>query len=102
MYAGNEERLRELRELSVSRRSDSPTDAMVALFEATRIVNEEIGDLSAAAMRSADVRERLKRWVDALADIALKVAEQSHALTYTISVGLPAGVSVGLTWQAGE
>jgi hypothetical protein len=81
-------------------RFESVDDAMAALAEATAIVNEELGEGKRSGVYPrADTRKRLSRHISLLGDLAASIARQFGAASYTISVGLPAGVSVGITWE---
>lgn len=71
----------------------SRDDAFGALGEATARVNAKLSG------PSADIGEKLRRWIKRLWELASKIAEAVEAVTFTISVG--AGVSVGMTWEAG-
>ena len=42
---------------------------------------------------------RLRRWLNRLQKLAAKAADEVEAVTFTVSVGIPAGASVSLTWQ---
>ena len=75
--------------------------AMATLAQATALVNEELGAThTLGAEPSADTPKRLARYIGLLGDLAASIARQFGALSYSISVGLPAGVSVGITWAS--
>jgi len=110
---------RRLQELSQTRFSD-PADGLAALLEAAGAVNEALAaesdettlrgveargetlslyHIQPSFLRSSDVRERLRRWIEKLRQIAKSIAEQFQALSYSVSVSIPGGVSVGVSWS---
>jgi hypothetical protein len=92
---------------------------LAALAEATGVINEALvvqsraGDdvirgmesrgggatIGASVLRSQATQERLSRWIEKLRQLAKAVAEQFAALSYSISVSFPGGVSVGVSWS---
>ena len=46
-----------------------------------------------------DLIEKLRKWLDQLRRALAQLADVLSALSYTISVGAPSGVSVSLTFQ---
>jgi len=74
---------------------------MAALAQMTAVINAE---LSGATADGTDALapatgERLERWIERLRAVAEEVVHQFGALSYSITVGLPAGVSVTVTWS---
>jgi hypothetical protein len=68
-----------------------PGEAMGALAEAVAAINREM-------VGEAD-GERIGRLVTGLYGAAVSVAAQSGASGFSISVGLPLGVSVNVEWE---
>jgi len=74
---------------------------MAALAQMTAVINAELSCTTAAgtdALAPA-TGERLERWIERLRAVAEEVVHQFGALSYSITVGLPAGVSVTVTWS---
>jgi hypothetical protein len=105
---------RRLDQLAQTRYTDSAS-ALAALAEATGLVNEALAadpddmtvrgvvmesdlTITAGLLRSDDLRDRLRRWIEKLREAARVVARQFSALSYSVSVSFPGGVSVGVTW----
>jgi hypothetical protein len=84
-----------------SRGISSSASAMAALAQMTAVINAELSGTTAAgtdALAPA-TGERLERWIERLRAVAEEVVHQFGALSYSITVGLPAGVSVTVTWS---
>jgi len=74
---------------------------MAALAQMTAVIIAELSGTTAAgtdALAPA-TGERLERWIERLRAVAEEVVHQFGALSYSITVGLPAGVSVTVTWS---
>jgi hypothetical protein len=69
-----------------------PGEAMGALAEAVAAINREMVGEPADGIR-------IRRLVARLHGAAASVAAQSGASGFSISVGLPFGVSVGVEWE---
>lgn len=74
---------------------------MAALAQMTAVINAELADTTVAGtdLVAGDTGERLERWIERLRAVAEKVVDEFGALSYSITVGLPAGVSVTVTWS---
>ncbi|HEX6762749.1 MAG TPA: hypothetical protein VF094_08120 [Gaiellaceae bacterium] len=78
----------------------SPASAVAALVEATALVNGGLGPSPTdRAVVAAAEGDRLERWIDRLKAIAERVVDEFGALGYSITVGMPVGVSVTVSWQ---
>jgi hypothetical protein len=107
---------KKLETLTNTKFADAP-DALAALAEATGVVNAalEASEPGAVAglqgqgefdvkvysywsLPGGDTRERLRRWIEKLKEIVKSIAEQFAALSYSVSVSIPGGVSVGVSW----
>lgn len=74
-------------------------EAIAALAEMTYTINKELGGDDAQTLTAEDRGERLRKWVERLAKIAKQIAEKFGALSFSITVGFPAGVSVTVTFS---
>lgn len=97
MYEDPDDRLSMLAE----ERFSSESDALAALLEATAIVNASLAEIGSdpAALAESENKERVRRWIQRLHELARRVADEFGAATYEVSVGLPGGVSVSVTWS---
>lgn len=81
-------------------------DGLAELAVATAMINKELenssGQITAGAFDGDAIRERLRRWIEKLREIAEAVARQFDALSYSVSVSLPGGVSAGISWSGPE
>jgi hypothetical protein len=92
-------------------------DGLAALAEASAAINEALAleavpyagraeerplVVTNLIFQQRETRERLRRWIAKLKQIADAVARQSAGLSYSISVGIPGGVSVGVAWATPE
>jgi hypothetical protein len=103
--------------LAGARFADAP-DALAALAEATGAINAALEESEPGAVAGlqrqdelgvkiysywslpgGDTRERLRRWIEKLRGIVKSIAEQFAALSYSVSVSIPGGVSVGVSWS---
>ena len=92
---------------SVTGRSyESEGDALAAIAEATAIINREIeaeyaraGAPGAEGFARGDFGERLRKWIEKLSQLVKQVAKQFAALSYSITVSVPLGVSVTIGWS---
>jgi hypothetical protein len=79
----------------------SSAGAMAALAQMTAVINAEIAGTTVAGTDAlaGDTGERLERWIERLRAVAERVVHDFGALGYSITVGLPAGVSVTVSWS---
>jgi hypothetical protein len=96
--AGSDERI----DLLASQSYDNEGAAFAALSEAVSIVN---GEMEAAHVRgttteafAGDVGQNLRKWIARLTEMVKAIVRQFNAMSYTIGVSWPAGVSVSITW----
>ena len=84
-----------------SRGISSGAGAMAALAQMTAVINAELSDTTVAGTDAlaAGTGEGLERWIERLRAVAEKVVHEFGGLSYSITVGLPAGVSVTVTWS---
>jgi hypothetical protein len=86
---------------------DSPGDALAAVTETAAIINAEIDAERQrvalvegfAGFGEGDFGERIRKWLNKLEEMLKKIAEQFEALSYTITVSWPMGVSISVTWS---
>jgi hypothetical protein len=84
-----------------SRTITSPEAGVAALAQMTALINARIVDSTEIAGTDAfigDTGERLETWVKRLRAVAEKVVQEFDALGYSITVGIPAGLSVTVSW----
>jgi hypothetical protein len=96
---GPDERLDEL----AGRPYQDEGDALAAITEAISIVNGELAAQQARATMAgaeglAPIGDVIRRWIEKLARMVKAIAEQFEAMTYTIGVNWPLGVSVSISW----
>ena len=75
---------------------DDPADGLGAIAEATCVINAEL-----ATLPTADIGDRVRRWVRKLGELARKVATEFDASGFSISVGAT-GVSVTVNFTIGD
>jgi hypothetical protein len=94
-------------ELLTSGSYDDQGQALAAMTEVVSIVNMELQAESARAPQpgaeeffGGAAGDRIRQWIEKLARMLKKIAEQFEAMSYTITVGVawPPGVSVSVTW----
>jgi hypothetical protein len=78
-------------------------DALAAITEAISIINGEITAQQARATLPdaeglAGIGDVIRKWIEKLARMVKAIADQFAAMSYTIGVSWPAGVSVSITW----
>src|SRR5215208_1906309 len=91
----------------VARDYDDEGDALAAIVEATAIINREIEMDYARARESGvegfaagDIGDRLRKWIKKLVEFVKSVARRFSALSYSISVSAPFGVSATVSWSS--
>jgi hypothetical protein len=85
---------------------ESPGDALAAVTEVAAIVNaaisaehERIPSVETfAGFAESDFSDRIRKWLNKLELMLKAIAEQFAALSYSITVGWPMGVSITVTW----
>lgn len=78
-------------------------DAFAAITEAVSIINGEIAAQQARATMAgaeglAPIGDVIRHWIEKLVAMVRAIAEQFAAMTYTIGVNWPLGVSVSISW----
>ncbi len=70
-------------------------DANAAFVDLSRL----IGFINHGVSLLPSIAKRLKKWVDRLRDVVKAIAGELKAISFSISVGFPGGVSVGLAFS---
>jgi len=98
---GREERIDAL----TAERYKTPGGATAAITEVTALINTEIAayarsepDETFAGFAGTAFGDRLRRWLDRLEHLVREMAKEFAALSYTLTVSWPLGVSVSVTW----
>jgi hypothetical protein len=101
---GQDERDRRIDALT-GERYKTPGGAAAAITEVTALINAEIAEYAQAEQDEtfagfADTAfgDRLRRWLNKLEDLLRAIAKEFVALSYTLTISWPLGVSVSLTW----
>ena len=85
----------------------SPGDALAAVTEAAAIINAAISAEhertpnveTFAGFGGSDFGDRIRKWLNKLEEMLKAIAKQFAALSYSISVSWPMGVSISVTWS---
>jgi hypothetical protein len=82
----------------------SPSEALAAIAEVTASVNAQLASASQTyGVTGGDVvPDRLEHWIERLSAVAADVARVFGALSYSVGVSIPGGVSVSISWQAND
>lgn len=85
---------------------DTPGEALAAATEVSAIINssiaaeqQRVGDVGTLSALGGDLGDKLRKWLDKLEQLVKKIAAQFGALSYSLTVGWPLGVSVTITWS---
>lgn len=63
------------------------------------MLSEAVALINMRMAKGGEPDERVRKWIKKLYEAAKTVAGRHDALSFSITVGLPVGVSVTVTWQ---
>ena len=78
----------------------NPDKALGILMQTTVAINYAY--FSPTSLKGPAFINRLDKWIAKLKASLLKIANVANALTYSISVGFPSGVSISVTWECNK
>jgi hypothetical protein len=80
----------------------SAAEGLAALAVLTGEINTELAAHSKRlGLAPGDVPDKLEEWISRLEAIAADIARQFSALSYSVGVSFPVGVSVSIAWSPG-
>jgi hypothetical protein len=83
--------------------SDLEREEYSSQGEAMRMLALAVGEINEEIDQRSSVRgERVEEKVDRLFKAVKRIAEKFDAKSFTVSVGLPVGVSVSIEWPVGD
>jgi hypothetical protein len=91
----------------LAQRSYSDTgEAFAALTETTAIINRAmkseaerpIAGAGVVGFGGGDIGDRIRNWINKLEEMLRVIAKQFRAMSYSVAVNWPLGVSVSVTW----